>query len=476
MSRPIPVLLGDYPDPSLLRVGDRYYMTHSTNTCAPALQVWRSNDLLAWTPIANALDRTFDGDVWAPDLIEHDGRFFIYYNTSGRNKVVTAERMEGPWSDPVDLNIPHIDPGHVVDTDGKRYLHLSGGHVVALTDDGLAAAGPVEQVYDVWPIPEEWRIEGIALESPKLFWRDGWCYLITAQGGTAGPSTSHMAIVARSRRATGPWEYAPNNPLIRTHSRLEPWWSKGHATLFQGPRDEWWAVYHAYRNGYVTLGRYTLIERIDWSDDGWPIEAGEDRSGQDTAPVAHLPELSDDFSAGELGWQWRFVGELDHGRYALKDGALTLRAKGDSPSDTSAPLCLIPRDAAYTVEVDVEITEGEIEAGLLFYYDQRCYTGIAVSNRMQSAQGIALRLHRSHQIALKSETGAKKATLRMVNDHHEVDYWVSLDGEWQKLPHGVDTAGWNHNTLGGFVSLRVALYAAGEGAAEFRNFRYMPLI
>jgi beta-xylosidase len=123
-----PILGGDYPDPSVLRVGDDYYMTHSSFNYAPGLLIWHARDLVNWQPLTYALPQ-YDGDVWAPELILHDGTFYIYYKTSGSNHVVTSTRIEGPWSKPVDLKLGYIDPGHLATSDGRRFLYLSDGRV-----------------------------------------------------------------------------------------------------------------------------------------------------------------------------------------------------------------------------------------------------------------------------------------------------------------------------------------------------------
>ena len=222
---------GDYPDPTILRDGNDFYMTHSSFTYFPALLVWHSTDLVHWEPVARAVE---DGDysIFAPDICKVNGKFYIYYPTStGENYVVTADRPEGPWSAPVKLDVGGIDPGHVVAEDGNRYLYTNNGFVTPLTPDGLAAAGRPKKVYDGWPFPEEWETEGFWLESPNLFKRGDWFYLVTAEGGTAGPPTSHMVVVARSKSALGPWENSPHNPLVHTYSADEFWWSKGHGTL-----------------------------------------------------------------------------------------------------------------------------------------------------------------------------------------------------------------------------------------------------
>src|SRR3546814_7236511 len=113
---------------------------------------------------------------------------------------------------------------------------LSGGDRLLLTPDGLATAGPVEHVYDPWHYPEDWVVESFSPEGPKIMQRGDYYYLITAVGGTAGPPTGHMVIAARSRSLDGPWENDPANPLVRTVSAAEKWWSRGDATVFEGDR------------------------------------------------------------------------------------------------------------------------------------------------------------------------------------------------------------------------------------------------
>jgi xylan 1,4-beta-xylosidase len=213
--------------------------------------------------------------IWAVDLVKHDGRFFIYIPADPHGDgwsifVIWADDIRGPWSKPINLHIQgQIDPGHVVGEDGKRYLFTNGIKKIRLTDDGLATAGPLEHAYAPWRYPDDWVVENFAPEGPKLLHRNGWFYLVTAVGGTAGPATGHMVIAARSRSVHGPWEHCPHNPLVRTMSAKEPWWSRGHATLVEGPGGDWWMVYHGYENGFRTLGRQTLLEPIEWTTDGW---------------------------------------------------------------------------------------------------------------------------------------------------------------------------------------------------------------
>jgi xylan 1,4-beta-xylosidase len=197
-----PVLKGNYADPSVVRDGNDYYMTHSSFDNLPGLLIWHSRDLVNWQPIGNALTEHVGG-VWAPDFIKYKGLFYIYFPANGTNWVVTATNPAGPWSKPKDIKIGGIDPGHVVTRDGKRYLNTAGGNITPLTDDGLSADGPMRKIYEGWPFPENWLVECFCLESPKLTYFKGYYYMTVAEGGTAGPSTSHMVVSARSKPRSG---------------------------------------------------------------------------------------------------------------------------------------------------------------------------------------------------------------------------------------------------------------------------------
>src|SRR4029453_17238100 len=209
-----PILAGDYPDPSVLKDGDDYYLTYSSFEASPGLQLWHSRDLVNWTRIGPALDRPI-ATVFAVDLVKHEGRYYIYipfipapwapgFGSVPRICVISAPSITGPWSEPVDLGITgHIDPGHAAGEDGKRYLFLSGVSRVRLTDDGLATDGPIEHVYDGWRYPDDWVVEAYALEGPKLVRRGDYFYLVTPVRGTAGPPTGHMVTVARSGAVSG---------------------------------------------------------------------------------------------------------------------------------------------------------------------------------------------------------------------------------------------------------------------------------
>jgi len=478
-----PIFAGDHPDPALLRDGDDYYLTFSSFDAYPGIVIWHSRDLVNWQPVTAAL-KTPIGSVWAPDLAKHKGRYYCYIPARTPQKrsiyVIFADDIHGPWSEPVDLNLPlHIDPTHVADEKGQRWLFLSGGDRVRLSADGLSTIGKVEHVYDPWRYPEDWVVETFAPEGPKIVKRGAYYYMTTAVGGTAGPPTGHMVIMARSRTLAGPWEDCPRNPLIRTQSAREKWWSRGHATLFEGPDGGWWMMYHGYENGYWTLGRQALLEPVEWAEDGWPRPLGGDLSRpikkpMETGAQQHGMALSDDFQTDRMGTAWAFYDPEPNevSRLQRLDGTLNMQAKGKTPSDC-APLCCIAGDQAYRVTVDIDADEGT-EAGLLLFYNRRLYAGLGFGNGALMMHRYGLQRSRGTHSA---QDNSGKLSIRLTNDRNILTIYTSNDGRqtWRKFDVQMEVSGYHHNVAYDFLSLRPAIYAAGQGQARFRNFTYEAL-
>ena len=477
-----PMFAGDHPDPSIIKDGENYYLTFSSFDAYPGLLIWQSTDLVNWSPLAPALRKPI-GSVWAPDLAKHDGRYFMYIpartETYKSIYVIHADSIEGPWSDPIDLKLPnHIDPCHVVGEDGRRYLFLSNGDMIPLSDDGLATRGDIHHVYDPWRYPDEWDVECFCPEGPKITRRGEWFYMLTAVGGTAGPPTGHMVIAARSKSVYGPWEDAPNNPQVRTQSRSERWWSRGHATLIEGAgEDEWWLVYHGYEKNFWTLGRQCLLDPVRWRDDGWFEAVGGDLSSALAKPARgksqpHGLRLSDDFASPVLGPQWAFYkpGSEEYARVVVGEGVLRLEAKGVSPADTS-PLCFVCGDPGYEIQVEIE-RDQNATAGLLLFYNDRLYCGLGFDR----SGAIMHRYGQERRIAGILAEQTSKLHIKLRNDRHIVTMHTSLDGiDWRKFDVQIETSGYHHNVAYDFLSLRPAIYASGKGEARFENLQYRGL-
>lgn len=468
-----PVLSGKYGDPSVCRVGNDYYMTHS-GSGTPCLMVWHSKDLVNWQPIDFAM-KDLSEAAWAPDLVFYKGKFYIYVTlvtTVGEGKrnfdnyVFVSDDPHKGWSKPINLNIKgQIDPGHIATPDGKRYLYFDKGNAVELTEDGTVTKGDLKKRYDGWQYPDDWAVECFCLESPKMFKRGDYYYLISAQGGTTGPSTSHMAVVARSKSPLGPWENSPYNPLIHTKNRIERWWSQGHATIIDAPDGSWWAVFHGYENGYKSLGRPTLLLPVHWTADDWlivtddaaailPKTAGEN--------VGHGLPLSDDFKSEKLGLQWRFPN--GQAQYQVSNGILTLNAKGEKVGD-AAKLSVYAVNHAYEISVGLEISETDknTEGGLLLYADGQNHVGISMKNDTLSVYGFG------NAGRPKVPIGQNKVFLKLRNLNHDLIIYWSIDGKtWKKYPNSYELSQMRSQHL-------PSLFASGGGEVRFRNFVYLGL-
>ena len=458
------ILSGDYPDPSIMRDGKDYYMTHSPFYYMPGFLIWHSQDLMNWEPVCRVMPE-YDGSAMAPDLLKYGDTFYIYYPAAGTNWVIWAKDIKGPWSKPVDLKVSGIDPGHIVDKQGNRYLYVDKGEVIRLTEDGLSTIGKKQKVYEGWLYPDKWDTECMCLESPKLNYHNGYYYLTSAQGGTAGPATSHMVVSARSKSIMGPWENSPYNPVVHTYSATDNWWSKGHGTLIDDVNGNWWIVYHAYAKGYHTLGRQTLIEPIEWTADGWYRTKSTATSIKPDKQIKHGIELSDDFNEANLGLQWTFWKEYVPKALTFDNGTLWMKAKGRSPADGRL-LLTTAEDKNYETQVEINIGNGNT-GGLVLFYNENAYAGV-----VSDGKKFIVYQNASKQLELPNELG-KRFIAKIHNQGNNLRIMVSKDSkEWITLAENVDVSQMHHNNYHGFYALRIGLLSAGKGRAGFKQFRY----
>ena len=234
-------------------------------------------------------------------------------------------------------------------------------------------------------------------------------------------------------------------------------------------------MYHAYENGFYTLGRQTLLEPITWTSDDWFRTAGADVAHPITKPagaaVPHGVALSDDFSTSKIGTQWSFYrgSAADRERVRYEQGSLVLAARGRGPADAS-PLGFVTGDQTYEIEVDIEAGP-RASAGVLLFYSSRLYAGLGFS-----ASNLVLHRYGTDRLMAKPVNFGQSARIRLRNDRHI----VTLDyrrpgGAWERFGTAMEVSGYHHNVAGEFLSLKPAIHAAGEGEVRFRNFTYRAL-
>ncbi|MEO6280491.1 family 43 glycosylhydrolase [Roseateles sp.] len=459
-----PIVGGDHPDPSILKDGADYYMTFSSLRSCPGAVIWHSRDLVNWSPITAALTQPI-GTVGAPNLLRHNGRYFVYIPAQRGGRVtihvIHADNILGPWSDPVDLGLEGcLDPAHAVDEDGRRHLFVNGARRIALTDDGLATVGGLV------PTPAG------AGNAPRLLRRGEFFYSLGAVVSSDGAAGSHAVTMARSPSLLGPWEACPFPLIARTNGAAEAWWTSGHANLVEGPAGDWWLVCHGHENG-VRLGRQTLLQPVEWTRDGWcrvkgdRLDRPQRKPRHGTASPAGAP-LSDDFSSDRLGLQWSFFNaapdELHRARY---DGAgLLLRGKGTSLADCS-PLTCVVGDRSYVAEVEFELT-GAAQGGLALFHDARGFVGVGIGDGDMHTYSYG----QEHRWMQQPVPGCHHR-LRVTNRRQLVTFEHAIgDGPWVQSPWLREVSALHQTVSDGLASLRLAVFAAGEGEVRLRRFSY----
>ena len=281
-----PILKGFCPDPSIIRVGQDYYIATSTFEWWPGVKLFHSTDLKNWEQIPSPLRRESQlnmvgdppsGGIWAPCLSYDGERFFLvftdvktkkgnYYNT--HNYVVWTDDIYGEWSEPVYLNSIGFDPSLFHDTDGKKYLinmvnGFKGILVQEVDPKTFALIGERKKVYPG---------SGLGYtEGPHMYHIGDWYYLLVAEGGTG---YEHCVTMARAKTIWGPFETAPDNPILTSdRDNMNALQKCGHADFTDTPEGEWYMVHLCSRplNGqkWCTLGRETAIQRMKWDEDGW---------------------------------------------------------------------------------------------------------------------------------------------------------------------------------------------------------------
>ena len=496
-----PILSGYYPDPSVIRVGEDYYLAISSFAHYPGLPIFHSRDLVNWTQIANAINRPEQLDfserrvseaVFAPDISFHDGIFYIV-NTCVEcrgNFVITAKDPKGPWSNPIWLPFEGIDPSIYWEGD-KAYIVNNRAPDEPPRYDGHRA---------IWIQEYDWRagkmvgestqlINGgvdlakkpVWIEGPHIFRKDGWYYLTAAEGGT---SVNHSQVVFRSKDLRGPFVPWSGNPILTQrdlpNDRTDPISAAGHAELVQTQNGDWWATFLAvrpYGDDYYNIGRETFLLPVTWKD-GWPtiLPAGQrvpfvaDRPKLPRQPAPKLPTSGDfgyvdEFDGSKLGMQWIGVRTPKAPVYRLSASDLLIDGGAAIGDQHGVPGFVGRRQQHHiaTMATTVRFTprnDGD-RAGLVAMQSDESYLFFGVT-RIAGKPVVALytRAKGAEQLvagAPLTGTGPVTLTLRADRGTMAVDYAVG--GTSRTLAKDVDIRFLSTRMAGGFTGTVVGPYA-----------------
>ncbi|NUP47748.1 MAG: family 43 glycosylhydrolase [Catenulispora sp.] len=375
-----PIIPGFHPDPSICQVGEGFYLANSSFEYLPGVPIHRSDDLLRWTLIGNALTRSAqtppnDGvkqsGIYAPTLRHHGSRFWLATTDVTQvmrgQMILVAERAEGPWSDPVFVaGAIGIDPDLVWDEDGVCHLSWK-----SFPDDAIMSV-PIDPVSGTMLEKPRllWSGTGLAYpEGPHLYRVGEWWYLLVAEGGT---ERGHAISVARSRSLYEPFDAGPANPILSHRSTDHSVQNTGHGDLIRLPDDSWAMVYLGVRARGVTPhfhvnGRETFLAGIDWVD-GWPVV------DVDRFPVSAANNSFIDDFATALHARWVSPGNYPSSLARLTPSGLELRSQPGRKS----PAMLLARavDVNWSVDITLNVTEGV--ARLLLRIDDEHWYGLDI--------------------------------------------------------------------------------------------------
>jgi xylan 1,4-beta-xylosidase len=512
-----PVLPGAHPDPSVVRVGDDFWLATSTFEYFPGITLHHSRDLVHWRPAGHAVDRPgqlaldrvrSSGGLFAPTLRYADGVFHLVCTLVGGvagesgNFLLTATDPAGDWSDPVWLpDAPGFDPSLLFDDDGRAWLcgtwerdpAAAPGRtevwVQELDREALRLVGERRTIWTGAMADARWA------EGPHLYRIDGRYHLVAAEGGT---EREHAVVAARAEKVTGPYEPCPRNPLLTTRhlagDALEVT-GPGHADLVELADGSWWALFlasrrHAGRAGL--LGRETFLTPVVW-EDGWPVLGGIPTAAE--RPVApalpdhpwpagprvvtfdDAPSAAGEGPAAWPGDEWLTPRTPRSTWWRAGEGRLRLTARPEAVRDAANPSLLARRveHHAFTayLRLAFEPAAPEERAGLVLYRGDAWHVRLEVAASAGGERDVVL---------VTCEAGAEREVARRALPPGPVRLGVEARGYDLRFHAGPELVGsvsgelLSDEVAGGFFGTLAGVFATGRGSvASVEWWEYTPL-
>ena len=483
-----PIVPGFHPDPSICRVGSDYYLVTSTFEYFPGVPIFHSTDLVHWRQIGHCLTRDSQlplqtagssGGIYAPTIRWRHGTFYmIVTNVSGMGHFyVTAERAEGPWSEPILVNasgapVEGIDPSLYFDDDGLVYFSCNAGTATIDIETGTLTS----DLKHVWG-----GSGGRYAEAPHLYKINGLYYCLLAEGGT---EPGHMATIARSKIPMGPYEACPHNPILTHRNRGgHTIQSTGHADLVEAHDGSWWAVFLATRVSAEYphvhhLGRETFLAPVAWDIDGWPVIGNQGvvelEMSAPSFTIASEPERSgairDDFDARALALPWNFRRNPVRGRWSLSErpGSLMLKCSPITLNDVAPPAFVGRRqehfNCRFTASIDFNPLVNSDEAGITVIMNEEHHYEAFIRRSDKGQKTIAVRRRIGDLVAIVAEEPLEDGTVALSIDATPEEYRFGL--ETQNASHKALASGLTRylstEVAGGFTGVYLGMYATSN--------------
>lgn len=485
-----PIIPGFYPDPSICRVGEDYYLVNSSFEFFPGVPLWHSRDLLHWEQLGYVLTRESQvplekcrtsGGIYAPTIRYHDGRFYMITTnvTTGGNFFVWTDDIRGEWSDPIWIDHQGIDPSLFWDDDGRVYYtgthkDAEGRDSIGQFEIDLETGAKLSETKSIW-----YGTGGKCPEGPHMYKIGGWYYLMIAEGGT---EYGHMETIARSRSVWGPFESCPHNPILTHRNEASsPLHGLGHADITTDTEGRWWIVFHGIRPSIFMshhTGRETMLAPLTWDTDGWPVVNG----GRNITPVMQADgegdvridrSFRDEFTAEKPAPRWAWLRNPDLDKYEFCKG-LTLYGSADTLDDIGAPTFLGIRQQGFDFDYETQMAcsgEGGC-AGLTIFHTAEHHYDLLVK-RQENGCAVQLRkrvvdiLTQTEPVFFDTDT----LVLKIEAERTKYTFLAGLDAEHLTVIGTGSTQLLSTECMNcTFTGCFAGMFAEGGAAAKFAYF------
>jgi xylan 1,4-beta-xylosidase len=510
-----PILGGFYPDPSICRKGDDYYMVNSTFSFFPGVSVFHSTDLVHWSQIGYVLNRKSQLNITNQDISEgifapaisynpYNDTFYLVTTFVGGidNFIVKAGDPAGPWSDPILIpEVSGIDPSLFFDDDGRAWIVNNGapeekplypGHRAIWIQEFDTDSDKVKGLRKVLVNGGcDISTNPVWIEGPHLYKANGYYYLMAAEGGT---EENHSEVIFRSKNVTGSYSPFAGNPILTqrdlSDDRSNPVTCTGHADMIQDPGGDWWAVFlgcRPYKDNHYNTGRETFLLPVHWYDQ-WPVITEKGRSVpligkkehlEKDIPGTYFPSGNfverDEFDGDSLALYWNFIRTPQRKWYSLEEGALKISCEPVSFREKKNPAFIGRRQQhiRFTATTAVSIipdSYGDCSGLVCFRTESNNYF-LGISSGQNGLVAFVDKTIRRNGQLVRKRLAIKKTDLtvdnaiylRVVGRDNVLDFFISEDNNvWESLAEGQDATYLSTATAGGFVGTYIGMYAGSR--------------
>lgn len=484
-----PIIKGFYPDPSVCKANDKYYLVTSTFQYFPGVPIFESSDLVNWIQVGNCLTRPnqveldnveSSGGIFAPTIRFHNEKFYMTTTNSTTHKhfIVWTDDVKKEWSDPIFVEQDGIDPSLLFEND-KVYFTSNG-------IDDFGNSGVIQSEIDIktgkklTPTKCIWKgTGGRFLESPHLYHMYNYYYLIVAEGGT---EYGHMVTYARAKDPFGPFESYSLNPVL-TNRNLGGFEIQGvgHGDLIQAPDNNWYLIHLAFRqigkwDTYHHLGRETFMTPVIFTNDGWFV-AGKNGTTEHQFNIVEFLEKEENklytFDNTNFNLQWLYLRHPKTNFYSIKKNCLVLKGSNISLDIPKSPTFIGIRQIDFNFEVncDVEISGGE--AGITIYMDENHHFDIALCQKNHGVEAIGkLNIGTIKHISKIIPLTVNRAKLIIKSSNNFYNLYLNSISDENNLGCG-QSKYLSSEVAGGFTGVLIGLFAYDKfekSSAIFTNF------